>query len=177
MFSGGVDSTVCLEKLVRQGIKPILFYFHTDKMLLKSFGRKIREIARYLSPSSPFYTFWTHSYSPTWLEHYPYYAVRLKHNGKNKWLYPLNLADKVAIGYTRFLYYYDEGCSEFRGSTQEKFIEFCKLYKLPYLFPLADMRRKEVDVLFQELPEYVKERVVSTTRGYDYGGRYYVVPP
>ena len=56
MFSGGVDSTLCLHHLVEQGITPFLVHFKTKK-LRRRHERMIRRVARHLSPRSPYYVF------------------------------------------------------------------------------------------------------------------------
>jgi len=135
MFSGGVDSVVCLHKLVKQNIIPVLIHFKTGKLNSRH-ERQIKQIAKQLSPESPFYRFDTYQngYYATWnLGSSPYYSIRWKLHGKNKIFVPHSIADVVVLGYTRWIYYdyYHKVRYALASGTQRKFIDFCRLYSLP----------------------------------------------
>lgn len=174
MFSGGVDSTLCLDLLVNEGATPNIFHFRTTK-LNGDHEKRIRKIVRLLSPKSPYYTFrsWCKDYSAHMDESFPYYAVRWRHHGKRKWFEPLMYVDNVVLGYTRWLYWTHEDQRAYRGN-QRVFIKNCEMNNLPFRFPVCKLKRPELDAMFMAMPVKIRQLVVSSTRHYDFGGGSFV---
>lgn len=174
MFSGGYESVVCLKRLVDEGVTPSLFHFKTKKFNNEN-ERMIRKVTRIISPDSPYYIF--NSYQTgyhAFLEwhsssgyDYPYYGINYKHHGKDKYFYPLLYGDRIVLGYTRWVY--DDVNMDNRlcyKRYQNKFIDDCNKLNLPFVFPLADMRRPQIDRELNSLPEIIKDNVISSTRRY-----------
>lgn len=174
MFSGGVDSIVCLSELVKQGIVPKLFLFQTWKMK-QAHVNQIKRNARRLSPKSQIYVYKprTIDYVAGWqegTENKKVYHVCLNEY-HDKYFYPLRLVDKLVIGYVDRQPKGRRANGEL-GRAQPKFIKYCTLHKYPVLFPLIGKSTREVDELFNQLPAEVKKDTVSSTRAYKFGGAY-----
>lgn len=170
LYSGGVDSVLCLVKAVEQGIIPFIFHFHTQK-LNKTHERMIRKTARLISPDSPFYVFETKTVGYRARADYPpdvCYEVCIDDpDGKGKRLNPLDHADYVIIGYTKWLYPKRKGRMRPIKKHQNTFINGCKKFGSPFIFPLADYTRNQIDEEFKKLPLEIRKNAVSTTRYYD----------
>ena len=174
LYSGGVDSVLCLKKLVERGITPFIFHFRTTK-LKKVHEKMIRKTARLLSPNSPFYVFNTktkdyEAVSP--VNDLARYSVRIN---RRKEFFPLEHGDYVVIGYTGWVYRYDKNMRSCRGrGRQIDLIRLSEKHSLPFIFPLAHHTRKQIDEEFGKLPQIIKENTVSSTRHYDFGGGVFV---
>lgn len=174
LYSGGVDSILCLKRLVEKGIVPYIFHFWTKK-LNKTHEKMIRKTARLLSPKSPFYVFKTDTYD---------YEARIAGQFLGDYeiiidddedFIPIQHADYIVIGYAKYIYPYKDEKYKYK-SLQQQFIEHCRIIQLPYLFPLASYTRDELDEEFMNLPEEVRMNTVSSTRDYDYGGKVFIPP-
>jgi len=175
MFSGGVDSVVCLSQLVKQGVTPKIFLFQTWKMK-QSHVDQIKRNARRLSPKSQIYVYKprTIDYIATWEKtalDKDVYRVRLTEYRDGKEFYPLRLVDRLVIGYVDHQPKGRPANGEL-GRAQPEFIKHCTDHKYPILFPLIGKSTREVDELFNLLPETVKKDTVSSTRAYKFGGAY-----
>jgi hypothetical protein len=174
MFSGGVDSVVCIHELVKQGFVPKLFFFRTYKVK-DSHVRLVRRNAKRLSPNSEFYIFSprTIDFLASWQSHATAkhaYFVHMDEYEAN-YIYPLRYCDRLAIGYV------NRECKGRRkgetGRAQPEFMKQCLIYhRDAFLFPLLGKTTREVDQIFNSLPEDVKRDTVSTTRNYAFGGAY-----
>jgi len=162
LYSGGIDSVLCLKLLREQGIIPYIFHFKTWKLIRKH-EHMIRKTARLLSPESPFYVFETktENYKALWGR--GEYHVFLDNNGRT--LRPLDYGDKVVIGYTG----YDSNDGRRRLQTQVLTIKESEFYDYPYVFPLANMRKSQILQMFMDLPKEVRVNTVSSTRFKDKG--------
>jgi hypothetical protein len=166
MYSGGVDSVLCLKHLVDHGITPILFYIKTWK-LQKKHENQSRKIARILSPQSPYYIF-----RPRVIDYNAFigkdtkkYAVHFDEINE-EYFYPIDYADFVVLGYfgrtNKGRRYKNDG-----GLDQKKIIKFFKTYQLPYIFPLKNYTNRQAYLEFRKLPKQIQELTVSTTRWYN----------
>jgi hypothetical protein len=175
MFSGGVDSVVCLSELVKQGITPNLFVFQTWKMKA-SHLKQIKQNAKRLSPKSQIYVYKprTIDYIAGWqtiASDKKVYFVHLDEYSDGEFFYPLRLVDQLILGYV------DHECKGRRangelGRAQPQFIKHCIQHNYPIVFPLIGKTTREVDELFNKLPEDIKKNTVSSTRAYKFGGAY-----
>ena len=175
MFSGGVDSIVCLSELVKQGKVPVLFIFQTWKMR-KSHLQQIKRNAKRLSPKSPIYVYKprTIDYIAGWrkiAEDKKVYYIHMDEYNDGKCFYPLRLVDELVLGYV------DHECRGRRangelGRAQPEFVNHCVAHKYPVIFPLLGKTTREVDELFNKLPAEIKKATVSSTRAYKFGGAY-----
>jgi hypothetical protein len=175
MFSGGVDSVVCLAELVKQGVTPKLFIFQTWKMK-QSHIDKIKRNAKRLSPKSPIYVYKprTIDYLACWKKvatDKTIYFISLDEYSDGKCFYPLKLVDKLVIGYVDHETKGRRAKGEL-GRAQPEFVKHCIQHKYPILFPLMNKSTRDVDKLFSKLSEDVKKDTVSSTRAYKFGGAY-----
>jgi len=167
LYSGGVDSILCLIKLVEQGITPFLFHFRTKK-LTKTHEKMVKKTARLISPDSPLYVYETktvgfRAVTPDLMN----YEVCLEDpDGEGKTMKPLDHANYVVIGYTKYVYTKIRPLLKAK-MIQQRFIKSCKEFNLPFIFPLADYTRKQTDKEFSQLPLEIRENTVSTTRYYE----------
>lgn len=174
MFSGGVDSVVCLSELVKQNITPVLFVFQTWKMS-KVVLKKIKFIAKTLSPKSPLYV-----YKPRTIDYHACfvfrsvdkksYFIHMDEYG-NDYFYPLRFVDKLVLGYVGRESIGRRAKGEL-GLAQPEFITKATNYKMPFIFPLGNKTTRDVDKIFKELPEEIRKNTVSSTRAYKFGGAY-----
>jgi hypothetical protein len=170
MYSGGVDSVLCLKLLKEQGITPVLFYVKTRKLTKKHVAMAKRNAKR-LSPKSPFYIIKTYTldYNASWKNQYDY-CVYLDEWADNKHSFkPLEHVDKVAIGYFRCI-----GGRRAKGEIgfgQPEFIKWASIYKPEIILPLKDKTGKEIDKIFSELPLEIQRDTVSSTRFYKHNGQ------
>lgn len=174
MYSGGVDSVLCLKMLAEQGKNPFLFYMQTYK--LKDIHVEMaKKIAKILSPKSPLYIFkpFTINYNAIFDEHNRY-VILMNELHHEKVFNPLDIADKIYIGYFAKAGKYPKECEDVKlyPCGQERCIELIKKYQLPIEFPLENMRLSQLDKMFNELPDNIKNLVVSSTRKYHYGGKF-----
>lgn len=180
LYSGGVDSVLCLKKIIERGITPFLFHFRTKK-LTDRHERMIKRSARLLSPESPLYVFKTETddYEAThdWGD-LSNYEIYMRKGKKCEYFVPLDYGDFVIIGYMRQVYSIGLGIDSRRefDCVARKFIDFAKKFNTPFIFPLADYHRWEVDEEFKALPLNIRENTVSSTRDYDFGGGVFVKP-
>jgi hypothetical protein len=174
MFSGGVDSIVCLSELVKQGLIPKLFLFQTWKMK-DSHVKQIKRNAKRLSPKSQIYVFKprTIDYIGSWRERCDskkFYDVAMDEYGHN-FFCPLELVDKLVIGYVDHEVRGKRKDGEI-GLAQPTLMNYAIQYKYPLMFPLRGKTTREVDEMFKQLPKEVQENTVSSTRAYKFGGAY-----
>jgi hypothetical protein len=172
LFSGGVDSTIVLKRLAGDGIVPIIFHCYPE-YFTKAHERNVRKLARLISPKSPYYIFQMKRFRPSFLYDYPYYEIPISDDES---LCPLHYGDEVIIGYSRWIYYIFPNHRFHRGATQQLFIDYVRLLDLPFRFPLADMRRTQLDAEFATLPHSLQALAVSDTRDYDFGGAFTKAP-
>lgn len=165
MYSGGIDSVLCLKLLREQGIVPLLFHFHTGKTKRRH-ERMIRKTAKLLSPESPYYVWKTKTsgYHAFFAKNGEYH-VKMNDRGKVVTFMPEVVGDIIVIGYTG----YDSNDSRYKLPNQAFFIETCKRHNHRFMFPLAGMRRRKVLEMFNKLPEEVRKNTVSSTRFRDKG--------
>lgn len=168
LYSGGVDSVLCLWKLVRQNIIPFIFHFYTWK-LTKEAEKKIRKNAQVISPESPYYVFRPHTidYLACKSEKYVY-GIHMDEIAKKRF-YPIQYGDVVVIGYLK-KYGRGKRIHGDRGVPQREFIRKCERYGWPFLFPLSKLTAREIMNKFYSLPEDIQKNTVSTTRHYNFGG-------
>jgi len=172
LYSGGVDSILCLKKLIDKGITPFIFHFWTRR-LKKIHEKMIRKTARALSPKSPFYVFKTNTdnFGHGLWDNHKYYVEMTNHFR----IFPIWHGDFIVTGVMKHIYEYGEGN---QGYNRNRWIiKKCEIYNLPYLFPLADYTREQTDQEFQQLPLNIRQNTVSTTRNYNYGGGIFVQRP
>jgi len=165
MYSGGIDSVLCLKLLREQGIIPFLFHFHTGKTRRRH-ERMIRKTAKLLSPESPYYV-WkvkTSGYHAFFSPNGEYH-VKMNDKGPVVTLMPKDYGDIVVIGYSG----YDSNDGRYKLPNQYAFIKECKKRGSPFMFPLAGMRRRQVLEMFNKLPEEIRKNTVSSTRFRDKG--------
>ena len=169
MYSGGVDSILCLKWLRDHDIVPALFHFKTLK-LKRRHERMIRKTAKILSPESPFYVFKTktNDFNAYWAR--GEYGVWLTDKRAEIVLIPQYYGDIVVIGYTG----YDSNDGRCKLPTQKLSIEETKIYGFPFMFPMAGIRKSQINQLFDELPRMIRENTVSSTRFFK--GEWEVVP-
>lgn len=160
LYSGGVDSILCLKWLVERGIAPFIFHFKTRK-LKRYHERMIRKTARMISPESPFYVFITKTmnYKALWSKNGEYHVL-LNDKGPKISMLLKDYGDIIVIGYTG----YAPNDGRRRLSTQKLTIEQTKEYGFPYVFPLANMRSSEIYKLWKSLPREIRNNTVSSTR-------------
>lgn len=184
LFSGGVDSTACLQLMKNE--TPILFYFETLKLRNKT--PIIRKIAKKISPYSPFYTFRTETmgYKAIYfggVEISKSYGITMVEEDGNydHLFYPAEFNRKVSIGYfkktpTRTI------IKKIRKITPKKVLENNEALIIPngqdflikklqcfpkvYDFPIKDMKLFEIDEIVNELPNEIKQLIQSSTRPY-----------
>lgn len=169
MYSGGVDSILCLKWLRDHGIIPVLFHFHTGKTKRRH-ERMIRKTAKLLSPESPYYV-WkikTSGYHVFWAENGEYH-VKMNDRGPICTFMP-QVYGIVVIGYTG----YDSNDGRRKLRTQSAFIKLCERCNYPFVFPLANVQKSQINQLFEELPKVIRENTVSSTRFFK--GEWEVVP-
>jgi len=180
LYSGGVDSILCLKKLIDKGIVPYIFHFWTTK-LKKKHEKMIRATARLLSPKSPFYVFRTstENFEHGWNDvYYKYWVLISEFFNNYLTIYPIDYADYVVTGIMKHIYVCAENHQMYNGSGNNKeIIERLRIYNFPYIFPLANYTRKQADQEFQQLPLNIRQNTVSTTRNYNYGGGIFVQGP
>jgi hypothetical protein len=174
MFSGGVDSVVCLSELIKQGVTPKLFLFQTWKMR-ECHIKQIKRNARRLSPKSQIYVFKprTIDYIASWktrCDSKKFYGVAMDEYDKN-FFHPLELVDKLVIGYVDHNIRGKHRKGEI-GLAQPELMNYATLYKYPLIFPLSGKTTRQVDELFKTLPKEVQENTISSTRAYKFGGAY-----
>ena len=174
MFSGGVDSVVCLNELVKKGIVPKLFFFATYKVK-KKHVKQIKRLAKLVSPDSELYVFYPHTidFLAAWQRgerDKKTYYIHLDETD-DKFFYPLCYVDEVVLGYVDKQPRGRRANGEL-GLAQPKLIRYCLNHKMSFVFPLVGKSTREVDNLFDSLPEQVKKLTLSTTRCYAFGGSY-----
>ena len=175
MFSGGVDSIVCLHELVKQGITPKLFFFQTYKVK-KKHVEIVKRNAKRISPNSEFYVF-----KPRMIDYCGGYSlhdraeksyfIHMHEQDSLPEFYPLRYGDKVVLGYV------DKEPKGRRkkgelGLAQKEFVHHCVNHNFPFVFPLLNKTTREVDEIFKSLPVEVQKDTLSTTRDYHFGGSY-----
>ena len=159
LYSGGVDSVLCLWKLVKNGIIPHILHFRTQK-LSDEHEKMIKKTAKSISPNSPYHIIETKTvdYQAVGAEEPYAYEVLIDDNDDfSKSVFPAMLGDIIVIGYHK-----GDECP-----TQIVFINYCEKHKTPYVFPLANLTRKQIYDAFMQLPEKIRKNTVSTTRCYD----------
>ena len=172
MFSGGVDSIVCLSELVKQGIVPKLFLFQTWKMKNHHL-QQIKRNARRISPKSQIYVFKprTIDYCATWrstCDRKDFYSIQMdEHN--HEYFYPLELVDKLVIGYVDHNIRGKRKKGEI-GLAQPMLMNYAVQYRYPLIFPLRGKTTRQVDEMFKALPIEVQKNTLSSTREYEFGG-------
>ncbi len=174
MFSGGVDSVVCLHELVNQGIVPKLFFFRTYKVRDKHVAL-VRRNAKRISPESEFYVFSprTIDYCACWQRRETAkrtYYIAMDEYGVN-YFFPLNYCDVLVLGYVDRQ---PQGRKKGEtGRAQPEVMKHCLIYHADaFLFPLMGKTTRDVDQIFDSLPEDARRDTLSTTRNYAFGGAY-----
>jgi len=145
-----VDSTVCLKKLVDQGLTPNILHFRTKK-LTKDHEKKILKVARALSPKSKIIVYPLESMNYVGVLDSERYWVEDKTGKRN--IYPDVYGSPVVIGY----------CKDANDS-QDIVFRWLGKYQDKYQFPLKNMTFKEVDEEYFKLPKVIRNLVVSSTR-------------
>jgi hypothetical protein len=127
-----------------------------------------RENAMLISPKSSYYTFYSINGFQGFAD-----ANRLGYCldcRRNEILIPEEYADFVVEGLIKWVYFCKKKRGYIKGNAQ-KFIERCrKNPKLPYVFPIGHLTRKQADEEFKKLPKEIQDKTVSDTRNYDFGG-------
>jgi hypothetical protein len=166
LYSGGVDSIMCLKHLVDKGITPFLFHFKVKKFKLKH-EKMIRKSAKLLSPNSPFYVFETETegFVATYgmRKRKAYYVIHIQ---KEKEFNPFECADKIVVGYHRYRGRHHKHGFQIFPEGQKEFIEWAKCHKLRLMFPLEDYTPAKIEKEFRKLPLIIRRLAISTTRGY-----------
>lgn len=169
LYSGGVDSMVCLKRLVRHGIVPFLFHFRCKKFT-NEHERMIRKSARTISPKSPFYVFkpdtigfdafWNHR------KDHEMYGINMG-NGK-KPFYPLNYCDVLLVGYHRYTAKFRKRAVRITPKGQKEIIDWVNKHRIKFhlKFPLENYHVWEIDREFKRFPRKLRKLAISTTRGY-----------
>ena len=166
LYSGGVDSVVCLKILVDHGIVPKLLHFRTTK-LTDEHEKMIKETSRTLSPKSVLMIVETETkdYEASWND--DWYAIKIK---DDEMFYPEQFAEVIFIGYFR-----DSGILDTDSSVkklgrvpygQTSFINRALKKAQKFRFPLEYMTCKEIDALWKKLPENVRKNTLTSTRGW-----------
>jgi hypothetical protein len=170
LYSGGVDSMVCLKRLVKKGIVPFIFHFHCKKLTIRH-EKMIRKSAKILSPKSPFYVFetktigfdafWSRNASKTM------FGINVGKNGLDKIAFcPFQYADILVVGYHKYRGRFRKNAVRIIPQGQKDFIIWCKKCRLPFMFPLERYRPTQIDREFERLPMKLKKLAISTTRGW-----------
>jgi hypothetical protein len=169
MYSGGIDSVLCLKLLVEQNVTPIIFHVKTTK-LTRNHERAARKNAKVISPMSPYYTIKTHTldYNAAWTTKQKYFVYLDEWANEDDSFKPLEHVDKIAIGYFRNVGKRIQGDT---GIGQPEIIKTSGIYNLPMFFPLKDKTSKEIDKMFSELPLEIQKNTVSSTRFYKHNGQ------
>jgi hypothetical protein len=170
MYSGGVDSIICLKLLVEQNIIPILFHVKTAKMNQRH-ERCAKRNAKRLSPKSPYYTVKTHTldYNASWTVKQSYFIYLDEWASMESCFCPMKYVDKLAIGYFRSI-----GGKRAKGETglgQPELIKWVETYNPPIILPLKDKTGKEIDKMFAQLPLEIQKDTISSTRFYKHNGQ------
>jgi hypothetical protein len=165
LYSGGVDSMVCLKRLVKNGIVPFIFHFKVQKFKRKH-ERMIRKSAKLLSPKSPFYVFETGTI-----------GFQARYGGKKRGRYtytvkvgkkdfnPLEYADKIVVGYHKYAGRFRKGV-HIVPQGQKEFIGWVKKHRLRITFPLENYTPYKIDREFEKFPVKLQKLAISTTRGW-----------
>lgn len=169
MYSGGVDSLLCLKQLYEEGIAPIIVHVKTKK-LTSYLERKIKRNAKNISPKSPYYVYNAYTknyfafYAPTkcLIHGHPmvYYVTLI---GRHV-LIPQQMANKIVLGYSK-----KDGI----GDSVSRFLKACKQYKInDFILPLAEKLHEDCMNEWLKFSEQIRKNTVSSTRNWDYGGIY-----
>lgn len=171
LYSGGVDSIVCLNRLVKKGIVPLLWYFKEKDF---KYARQVRRTAKLLSPKSMFLSFDVKEYDAFWTPQRgcpkeKRYGINFR---KGKALYPMDFAKIVVVGYHKYMNRGPIRGICFKGVCrhiprgQKEFIEWSRRLRLSLRFPLARYTPHQIEAEFAKLPENIRRLVVTDTRGY-----------
>jgi hypothetical protein len=158
MFSGGVDSIVCLKMLQEQGIIPILFYCESDIYRECHWSKSIKKTAKLLSPKSQLYIFDVKEYK-AFITGNGDYGITLK---DGTIFYPYKCVDKLIVGF--FEKDIDKKHPIKKGNVGMK--EAIRvLNKNPKLeFPLRHLARTKIERIWKTLPLEVKKNTLTTSR-------------
>lgn len=157
LYSGGVESILCLKMLRDKGITPFLFHFRTKKLKPKH-EKMIRRTAKLLSPKSPLYIFETKT--DDYLASYSTngeYHVHLNKRGTTMMMQ--KYGDVIIVGYTG----YDSMDGRRKLRTHFHGSGFLKRQ---FLFPLLGKRKSKISNLFKQLSDEVRQNTVSSTKFY-----------
>lgn len=158
LYSGGVDSIVCLKLLREQGITPVLFHYQYKS--LKKHYKRIKKTAKLLSPESPLYVW-----------EVPYYQVSCNdfgdlfvHLGDKNYVEPSCCVDKLAIGYfekdvmdNKYLH---KGDNVWTGQAVKYLIKNSKIY-----LPIQKLTKKQIEKKWKTLPKEVRINTLTSSRG------------
>ena len=162
---------VCLKRLVKKGIVPFIFHFHSQKFTQKH-ERMIRKSAKILSPESPYYVFETKTigFDAFWNEGTSnrMYGINIGKDGFDKTaIFPLEYCDVLVIGYHRYSGRFSKKLKQrIVPKGQKRIIDWVKEHHLPFMFPLEKYRPTQIDREFERLPMKLKKLAISTTRGW-----------
>jgi hypothetical protein len=155
MYSGGVDSIVCLKLLRDQGITPYLIHFQYDS--LKRYFKRVKKTAKILSPDSKIYVWDVDYYQAcTWIDGNYHIKLSDKIN-----FYPADYFDKLIIGYFEGdipSYPIDRGKIGMKEGIQY-------LLKNPkIILPLRFMSKTEIERIWKTLPLEVRVNTLTSSR-------------
>jgi len=151
LYSGGVDSTLSLAKLIDNNIIPYIFHFKTKKLTNKH-EKQIKRNAQKLSPQSPYYVFETETYNFEF-GMYPNGKCFVVINNDEEFL-PFDICDCLVTGHWR------------RDNDDEILKWICDFatYSKQLILPLKDYTYKQIMREFYLLPLDIKKNVVASTR-------------
>jgi hypothetical protein len=163
MFSGGVDSLVCLKLLREQDVTPVLFHVADYPLNIE---RKIRRAAKLVSPKSPYYVWgkaedYKASYCFKRLSCKADYEVYFDSERKTVPVCFSDYVDRLVLGYFK-----RDNKSMYR-TIKECLPRFNNL-----VFPLADYSVREIDSIWMKFPDEVKINTFSSSRTYSWIQKY-----
>lgn len=167
LYSGGVDSVLCLKLLRDCKITPTLLHFRTTKLTDEHEAMIMRNVER-LSPDSPILVTKTKTVdyiicqNNTTKDLDEMYGVHMLED--KTYFYPAKLADFIYVGYYRIN---DLPSGIEPDLTPKDFDEVIDIFHAnpKFRFPLEFFTRLQIDKLFLKLPKEVRADTISSTRG------------
>jgi len=149
LYSGGRESIILLHQMVKEGLKPTIFHIHHTRMS-NYYERIVRRNAMRIQKTEAYYVWKTdnYRYRAGWRDHH--YFIYLDNN---KELYPIHYGSPVYIGYWKEDNHSQKYCVED--------LQFWNEDK--YKFPLADFSWDDIQELWKELPQDVRDNTVSSS--------------
>lgn len=156
LYSGGVDSIVCLKMLHDQGITPVLFHFHDS---LKTHLKDVKKTAKLISPQSQLYIWTVDDYQAYLRGFNGNYYIQLNRKPDFD---PCSLVDKLVVGY--YEKDVDKTHPVSKGAVRmRKGIKY--LSKNPKIvLPLRKLNQKQIEKIWKTLPKKARIRTLTTTR-------------